>query len=346
MKLNRTSFLFILAIVAAIEAIIILYNNATGYILLGGPLEFLFRLAFGTFAATPVAILLFLINGAVIRILDRLMPWERSFVPRIPGEALLAAVIGSAPGAALTAAVHALAPYADGLLKNVVNNALIAGVLNVIIMAGLEAFMASRRTAEERRRAEVLERENAEIRFTLLKTQLNPHFLFNSLNVLSSLIGRDPARAQQFVDEFAAAYRYILEVIDLPLVGLRRELAFVRSYLYLQSLRFTDAVHVDIEVATDQLDLLVPPLAVQTVVENAFKHNRATAEAPLHITIAARDGLLIVRNNLQLRSAGTHSTGIGLNNLRRRFDHLGTVPPRFTLAHDQFIAELPLIIHE
>jgi hypothetical protein len=346
MKLNRTSLLFIVAIVASVEAIIILYNNATGYVLLGGPLEFLFRLTFATVAATPVAIALFLINSALIRTLDTLLPWERRFVSRIPGEALLAAVIGSVPGAVLTLAVHAIAPYSDGLVKNVVNNGLIAGVLNILIMAGLEAFIAARRGAEERHRAEMLERENADIRFNLLKTQLNPHFLFNSLNVLSSLISRDPARAQHFVDEFAAVYRYILEVIDLPLVGLRRELDFVRSYLYLQSLRFTDAVHIEIEVASDQLDLLVPPLAVQTVVENAFKHNRATAEAPLLIAIGAKDGMLVVRNTLHPRAARNLSTGIGLENLRKRFHHLGTRPPRFTLAHDQFVAELPLITHE
>ena len=149
---------------------------------------------------------------------------------------------------------------------------------------------ASQRTVNERRRAEVLERENADIRFAILKTQLNPHFLFNSLNVLSSLIGKDAGRAQHFVDEFSAVYRYILEVIDLPVVELRRELEFARSYLYLQSIRFADGIEVDVDIRSDQLDLYVPPLALQTVIENAFKHNRASADAPLHLRIAGKDG--------------------------------------------------------
>jgi two-component system LytT family sensor kinase len=346
MHIDRRTLLFIVAVIAAVETLIILYNNATGYVVLGGLMEFLVRLAFGVTAAVPVAVLAFMANNAVIRALDRFLPWERSFARRIPGETILAAMIGALLGAALTAGVHGVAPYADGLGKNIVNNALIAGVLNVLIMAGLEAFIAYRMTAGERQRAETLERENADIRFMLLKTQLNPHFLFNSLNVLSSLITRDATRAQAFVEEFSAVYRYILEVIDLPVVELRRELEFARSYMYLQSMRFTDAVRIDIDVVTDQLELQIPPLALQTVVENAFKHNRATAETPLRISIVGRNGVLTVTNNLQPRTSGVRSTGVGLENLRKRFNHLGAGAPSFTLARDQFTAVLPLMTAE
>jgi two-component system, LytTR family, sensor kinase len=343
MRLNRTTLLFIVALTGVVETIIILYNNATGYVALHGPLDFLVRLGIGTVAATPAATLLFFVDSVIIRALDTRLPWDRSFPRRIAVETAIAAMAGAASGAVLTLLIHAAAPYSDGLGKNVVNNGLIAGVLNLLVMTGLEAFIASRRTADERRRAEMLEREVADIRFAVLKSQLNPHFLFNSLNVLSSLIRLDQAGAQRFVDEFAAVYRYILEVIDLPVVGLRRELAFARSYLFLQSIRFADAVKVDIDVATDQLDLQIPPLALQTVIENAFKHNRASIDEPLVVSITGRAGSITVTNTLQPRVSGERSTGVGLENLRRRFAHLDAPPPRFTLSHHHFIAELPLL---
>lgn len=343
MKLTRTSFFFITALVTAVEAIIILYNNATGYVPLHGPFEFFVRLAFGVVAGTPVAMILFVLDTAALRYFDRVLPWEQRFVSRMLGEVPVAAFTGAVLGAALTVAVHLIAPYSDGLAKNVINNGLIVGILNVLIMSGLEAYIASQRTVNERRRAEVLERENADIRFAILKTQLNPHFLFNSLNVLSSLIGKDAGRAQHFVDEFSAVYRYILEVIDLPVVELRREMEFARSYLYLQSIRFADGIEVEVDIRSDQLDLYVPPLALQTVIENAFKHNRASADAPLHLRIAGKDGTLTVQNDLQPRTSSVVSTGVGLENLRKRYAHLGTRTPRFTLSQDQFTAELPLL---
>lgn len=346
MRLDRYILTFITAVVAVVETIVILYNTATGYVPTGSVGEFLVRVGFGTAVATPVAVLMFILDAALLRLFDRRLPWERAFAQRLLAEVPLAALAGALLIAILTAFLHVFIPYRDGLTRNLINNGLIAATCNVLIMAGLEAYGAWQRGRDERRRAETLERENAAIRFEMLKTQLDPHFLFNSLNVLSSLIGKDPGRAHHFVDEFAAVYRYILEVIDLPVVELRRELAFVRSYIYLQSLRFTDAVRIDIEIPSDHLDLLIPPLALQTVVENAFKHNRATAEAPLHIAITGKDGVLIVRNNLQARTAGTPSTGIGLENLRKRFGHVGGAVPHFTLAHDAFIATLPLIHHE
>ncbi len=346
MKLNRNTIVFIIALTAVVETLVILYNNATGYVPLGGLPEFFTRLIFGTLAGTPVAIALFALDGIALRTFDRHVRWESSFALRLVLEVPAAAVIGIILGALLTVAVHFIAPFHDGLVKNVINNALIVGVLNIIVTAGLEAMMAYRRTQDERQRAEHLERENADIRFEVLKSQLNPHFLFNSLNVLSSLIQKDQARAQHFVDEFAAVYRYILDVIDLPVVELHRELDFARSYLYLQTIRFEQSMQIEIEVDTQLLGRHIPPLALQTVLENAFKHNRVSVEAPLRVRIGSDDGRLVVRNNLQRKAHGVESRGVGLENLRRRYAHLGGREPRFTMLNDEFVAELPLLTVE
>ncbi|MCC6396631.1 MAG: histidine kinase, partial [Bacteroidetes bacterium] len=294
-------------------------------------------------AASPIAIALFALDGYCIALFDKQMTWERSFGLRLILEVPTAALIGALLGALLTAAVHLIAPYHDGLRSNMIDNALIAGVLNIIITAGLEAVMGYRRSQAERSRTQVLEKENADIRFEVLKTQLNPHFLFNSLNVLSSLIQKDQARAQRFVDDFAAVYRYILEVIDLPLVEVQRELDFARSYLALQGIRFEHAMQTEMEVEEHALSRYIPPLALQTVLENAFKHNRVSPESPLRIRIESGTNTIVVRNNLQRKTHGVESRGVGLENLRKRYAYLEGGEPRFTETNDAFVVELPLL---
>jgi LytS/YehU family sensor histidine kinase len=191
--------------------------------------------------------------------------------------------------------------------------------------------------------AEKLERENSQIRFETLKSQLNPHFLFNSLNVLSSLIKHDSDKAQYFVDEFSSVYRYTLDVIEKPVVELREEINFAKSFLYLQKIRFDNAVDMEINVDASKLNDLVPPLAIQTLLENAFKHNRASVDNPLKINIYDEDDGLVVINNLQPKIKGDDSKGVGLNNLRKRYELLGEKLPQFSFTEKEYIAKIPLI---
>ncbi|MDZ7764488.1 MAG: histidine kinase [Melioribacteraceae bacterium] len=142
--------------------------------------------------------------------------------------------------------------------------------------------------------AQILEKENAEIRFETLKGQLNPHFLFNSLNVLSSLIGKDAEKAREFVDEFSMVYRYTLDVIDNQVVELSEEMSFVKAFLYLQKIRFDDAMMYDVNIDAEKLNRLVPPLALQTLLENCFKHNRASEDSPLRIKIYDDKNYIVV----------------------------------------------------
>ena len=183
-------------------------------------------------------------------------------------------------------------PYEDGMLKNVINNSLITSVINIIIITVIEAIVWFKRSQQSLVIAEKLERENSQIRFETLKSQLNPHFLFNSLNVLSSLIKHDSDKAQNFVDEFSSVYRYTLDVIEKPVVELREELDFAKSFLFLQKIRFDNAVDMEINVDASKLNYLVPPLAVQTLLENAFKHNKASIDSPLKIKIYNEDDSL------------------------------------------------------
>jgi len=176
-----------------------------------------------------------------------------------------------------------------------------------------------------------------------LKSQLNPHFLFNSLNVLSSLIKKDSDKAQNFVDEFSSVYRYTLDVIEKPVVELKEELDFAKSYLFLQKIRFDNAVDLEIKVDASKLNYFVPPLAVQTLLENAFKHNRASVDNPLNIRIYDEDNLLVIVNNLQPKIKGPDSKGVGLNNLNKRYELLGEEHPHFSVTEKEYVAKIPLI---
>lgn len=309
MNIYRRHFLSIVALTAVIQTVIILYNHSTGFFTIQTISEFVFRLMYGTFFASPVAIAIVLIDEQMVRLLDRRIPWENGIYLRTGIETASAAGIGAALGAIITAVVHAISPYHDGLLKNVMNNMLITAVLNLIIAAIVEAVIAYCRSAEAKAKAERLEREFSRIRFETLKTQLNPHFMFISLNVLSSLLRKDSGLAERFIGEFANVYRYTLDVIDQPVVELSRELEFTRSYLYLLQIRFSDSVSADITIASEHLSLLIPPLAIQTAVENAFKHNIVSEETPLRISILSRGSTIVVTNNIRPKQRTEESKG-------------------------------------
>jgi hypothetical protein len=186
-------------------------------------------------------------------------------------------------------------------------------------------------------RAETLARE-AQIQ--MLRYQLNPHFLFNTLNTLLSLIGEDDRRAKQFVHQLAEFLRYSLLGTDTPTVALQEEVAVIRSFLSIERLRFGDDLQVDIDVAPASRTVPVPPFVVQSLVENAVKHGRASSATPLRVrlrTLMENDRLTIeVANTGRLHRSppGDSRTGIGLRNLRERLDKLYPDRYEFTLRAD------------
>ncbi|MCU0344157.1 MAG: histidine kinase, partial [Ignavibacterium sp.] len=316
MKLNKYTFLSILLLAFMVQLIIITYNYITGFINVPDIGNFLLRLVIGTSLSFVFALILVFIDLRIINALDRSLPLPERLFVRIPIEFFLAVFAGIVIGTSITVVAELLNPYKDGLIRNIINNSLITSVLNLIIITVIEAIIWFKRNQQSLVKAERLEKENSQIRFETLKSQLNPHFLFNSLNVLSSLIKKDSDKAQNFVDEFSSVYRYTLDVIEKPVVELREEIDFAKSYLFLQKIRFDNAVDMDINVDASKLNYFVPPLAVQTLLENAFKHNKATTDNPLKIKIYNENDLLLVVNNLQPKIKSADSKGVGLNNLR------------------------------
>jgi LytS/YehU family sensor histidine kinase len=192
-------------------------------------------------------------------------------------------------------------------------------------------------------KARELEQELSQIRFEVLKHQINPHFMFNSLNVLSGLIEQDKAKAQDFIDEFSMIYRYVLETIEQPVVSLKDELRFARSYLFLQQMRYGEGVQVSIDVPATYLDRLLPPLSMQVVLENALKHNIANTSQPLLIEVTIEKDALVVRNNWQPKVSNTYSAGLGQQNLTKRYQMVTQREPAFTMQADRYYVSLPLL---
>jgi LytS/YehU family sensor histidine kinase len=282
------------------------------------------------------------IDIQIINRLDKHFPLPQKIIARIPIEFLYSVIASLLIGSSITIVADIIMPYEEGLKTNLIKNSLITSVLNIIIITGLEAIVWFKRSQLSLLKAERLEKENSRIRFETLKSQLNPHFLFNSLNVLSTLIKKDLDKAQNFVDEFSSVYRYTLDVIEKPVVELKEEVEFAKSFLFLQKIRFEERVISEIDIDGSKLSCFIPPLSVQTLVENAFKHNRATAENPLNIKIHTEGNYLIVRNNYQPKTKMAESRGVGLDNLKKRYELLSEIPPVFSITEKEYIAKIPI----
>jgi PAS domain S-box-containing protein len=191
-----------------------------------------------------------------------------------------------------------------------------------------------------------VQKENLQSQFEVLKQQVNPHFLFNSLNVLSSLINKDISKAQAFIDEFSQIYRYVLETIEKTVVTLGKELSFARSYIFLQQIRYGENLIFTVNLPSDLLNLYMPPLSLQVVLENAIKHNIVNESNSLNITIVHDDNWLIVSNNIQPKISMGKTTGLGQKNMVKRYSLISDKAPTFQVVNNQYVVKLPLLTIE
>lgn len=342
--MKRNSKIVFSVVVGAflLQLLIVSYNHYTGFIRISGMANLLVRLFIGTAFSSLFGAAAIFVDLQIIRATMRLYATDEPVLRRLWLTVVLAVLSGCIIGAVLTLVAHLLLPYKEPLVEVLRTNIFIVAVVNVIISSLLEAFLLYRRNRAHRRRAEQLERENLRLQLETLKKQLDPHFLFNSLNVLSSLVAMDAGRAQEFIDEFSSVYRYTLSAIDRPVVSLAEELEYVRSYLYLQSIRFSEGVITDLHIDQACHDYLLPPLAVQTLLENAFKHNQATREAPLAIRIYTSGERLVVENSINRKLAESRRKGLGLHNLLKRYELVCESRPEISATATTFTVILPL----
>lgn len=211
-------------------------------------------------------------------------------------------------------------------------------------------FMENLKVVEEKedlmRANEKFQRENAVLQLNQLKKKMNPHFLFNSLNSLHVLIDSNPELSQQFVLKLAEVYRYLLEEREAHLVTVKKELEFLRHYVFLQEIRFSTSLKVLIRCECDDKILLkkIPFLSLETLVENAIKHNEFTKQKPLFITIIIREEEIVVSNNYAPRKhKDADSHHIGLDYLRNNYEYYQINSFRTLIVNGEFQCFLPLL---
>jgi sensor histidine kinase YesM len=185
--------------------------------------------------------------------------------------------------------------------------------------------------------------ESLQAQLQNLKNQINPHFLFNNMSVLSSLVYKDQDKAVDFINQLSKVYRYLLDNKDSELVTLEEELTFIKSYTYLLQIRFDTNIKFEIDVDKNKLQQLLPPMALQILVENAIKHNEISEAMPLTVHIKTIDDMLEVSNNLQLRIQSEPSSKTGLKNINERYKYF-TNKTLDVIENDlSFIVRIPLL---
>lgn len=192
--------------------------------------------------------------------------------------------------------------------------------------------------------AEQLKKEALQSQLDSLKAQINPHFLFNSLSTLSSLVSENPKQAETFIEELASVYRYVLQTNEQLLTSLANELTFIQAYFNLLQMRFGRSVELKVTVDESYLAYLIPPLTLQLLVENAVKHNTALPTKPLVIQIYTDvDHHLVVSNTLRRKQRRVPSNGTGLAHITTKYRLLGQEDVVITQLADCFQVRVPLI---
>jgi len=216
-----------------------------------------------------------------------------------------------------------------------------------IISLGISTFFHAKAFMTELKASLIkqkeLEKENIKAQYEALKSQTDPHFFFNSLNSLSSLIDEDKKLSQQFIKELANIYRYILEQKDRETSSIADELNFIDKYVFLQKIRFEDGVSLNINVDNDILEKQTISLALQIVFENIFKHNAISDETPIVINITSENGYLLISNNVNPKRTKVSSNKIGLENIKARYSFFTDKKVIIEHTSEQFTIKLPLL---
>ena len=319
-----------------------LYFFFTGFkILLFSNLGLMWHIESSIFGLTALIITVSTIR-LIDRFLDRLYPYERNITLRLLIQFAISLII-------IFSIRTLIFPYVIQSAPVVITPELYAAVTAahvlfiatiILLMFGFRFFNKWKDTELKK---EILEKEKATVQYDNLKNQLNPHFLFNSLTSLNSLIFENPQLASEFLHQLSKVYRYVLEHKDKTLVTISTEVNFISNYVQLLIARFDRGLLVNIRISDAALDQKILPVTLQILIENAMKHNVTSQDSPLEIDIYDDAGYLIVRNNLQLKQIIDTSNGQGLENLKSLYRVLIENEIVIEKTETKFIVKIPLI---
>jgi LytS/YehU family sensor histidine kinase len=207
----------------------------------------------------------------------------------------------------------------------------------------VEQIKSKKALAEAELNTQKLQKENTKAQLQTLKNQINPHFLFNSFNILNSLIELEPKRAQLFLEQLSNIYRVFLENINESLIPLKKEIEVMENYSSLLQTRFQNHLNININLDKKDTDWLIPPGVSQMLMENAIKHNGFNKSKPLTIEIYKEGEYLVIKNNKQKRTEPSTSTGIGLRNIKARYELQGNEELLIENTDQFFTVKAPLL---
>jgi hypothetical protein len=292
------------------------------------------------------AIILYAVNAMWFEYLGKKYSYQ-IFTPKLFTFALSGNILLSLIGVFISKVILLMGIYKlswnQFLAQQTVTNYRISMLIALVVSLVFYAAWYYKNRQETKVKEQKIIAGTASAKFDALKNQLDPHFLFNSLNVLTSLIEEDPNKAQKFTTSLSKVYRYVLEQKNKDLVTVDEELQFARTYVRLLKMRFEDSIVFDIPEKSSNPEAKIIPLSLQLLLENAVKHNVVTSEKPLHIKVFEDNGVLVVRNNLQEKQVVKKSSGVGLTNIQQRYGILTDRRVHINKTESEFGVELPML---
>lgn len=290
-----------------------------------------------------IALLLWFGNRQLTIRLDKLLPWSnygniRFFVQLLLALAYLLFLVNSIYyGIKVSLTSDAPTPE-QFVVMNVWGAAIFIPIFSLYFSLH---FLRHWRTSELE--VEKNQKERMRSQLNSLKNHLDPHFLFNNLNILASLIDKDQQASKAFIEKFAEVYRWLLNTKSDDLIPLADELDFIQAYMYLMRVRFENHIEFNASIAASSRQKLIPPLTLQMLIENAIKHNLITEEVPLRIQLSEQPHYLVVRNSLLPSKAPVASGGSGLENIKQRYAHFSDLPVIVHKTAQHFEVHIPLL---
>lgn len=289
-----------------------------------------------------ISSLLWVGNRFLTNRLDKSMPWGRwgnirFFTQLLFGLSYLLVLI-NATYYAIKTQVTGNPPSAEQLI--------VANAWGSIIFVPVFSIYFSLHFLRHWRKSELemerYQKETMRSQLDSLKNHLDPHFLFNNLNILAALIEKNKEASKEFIHKFAEVYRSILKSKADDLILVSEEMEFIQSYIYLIKTRFEEHIRFDISISDDSNHKMLPPLTVQMLLENAIKHNFITEGKPLVISVKAEGDYMVVSNTLN-KAVDEISSGTGLTNIRRRYAHFTDKPVEVNEANGMFEVRIPML---
>lgn len=291
-------------------------------------------------------IVLTFINSTYFHYLNNEIVWKKYKRFRI-AISILGSIVLTLAGIFIVRMIISLALHGNSYSEFLANENfrfyIICLIITMIVTMSFHMIYFYKKSQENKVKEQKIIAGTASAKFETLKNQIDPHFLFNSLNVLTSLIEENPDNAQRFTTSLSKIYRYVLEQKDKELISVEEELSFAKTYMKLLKMRFENSVFYELPETIKNPEAKVVPLSLQLILENTVKHNIASETKPLHIRIYEKDDYLVIENDYQKKEVLQDRKGVGLQNIVDRYSIITNRKVRIEQTEEYFKVELPML---